>query len=68
MGGKGSDIPHDLYTCLTVIKEGLKVTLDGTAGAINAKQRKILELTLKNTLRLSRLIDKILTGERHGRI
>ncbi len=55
-----SMISHELRTPLTVIKEGVGIVHDGTAGVLNAEQKKYLDLAQKNIDRLARLINDVL--------
>lgn len=53
-------VSHDLKTPLASIQETQRVLLDGAPGELNAKQRRLTELGLANTDRLSVMISRIL--------
>ena len=55
-----SMVSHELRTPLTVIKEGVVLVKDGSAGALNGAQKNFLEMASKNIDRLTRLIDDVL--------
>jgi PAS domain S-box-containing protein len=53
-------VSHELRTPLTVMREGISLVSDGTAGDLNDKQKKFLNIAMDNIDRLSRLIDDVL--------
>lgn len=53
-------ISHELRTPLTVIREGIGIVVDGTAGSLNPNQKRFLDAAMYNIDRLSRLIDDVL--------
>jgi len=55
-----SMVSHELRTPLAVIKEGVAVVLDGSAGEINATQKDFLHMAKQNVDRLARLINDVL--------
>lgn len=55
-----SMVSHELRTPLTVIKEGVSIVYDGTAGELNADQKDFLETAKNNVDRLARLINDVL--------
>lgn len=59
-----SMVSHELRTPLTIIKEGVRLNLDGTAGSINDTQKECLNMALDGTNRLSRLISDLLDVSR----
>ena len=62
-------IAHELRIPLTSIKEGLSLLLEGVAGPTTATQQECLGVVHKSTLRLDRVVEKVvmttqvLTGE-----
>ncbi|MFH1198890.1 MAG: HAMP domain-containing sensor histidine kinase [Candidatus Omnitrophota bacterium] len=59
-----STVSHELRTPLAAIKEGVDIVIDGTAGALNPKQREFLSISKRNIDRLVRLINSILDFQR----
>lgn len=55
-----STVSHELRTPLSIIKEGVSLVLDGTAGPENEKQVKFLTTAKDNIDRLTRLINNLL--------
>lgn len=55
-----SMVSHELRTPLTVIKEGIALVTDGSAGEINEEQRELLGLSKKHVDRLAKLINDVL--------
>lgn len=55
-----SKVSHDLKTPLASMQETVQVMLDGVAGPVTAKQRRLLDLTNQSARRLSSMITKIL--------
>ncbi len=53
-------VSHELRTPLTIIKESVRIVTDGTAGSLNEKQDKFLNMAIDNIDRLSRLINDVL--------
>lgn len=53
-------VSHELRTPLAVIKEGLDIVVDKTAGPLNADQQKYLQIVNRNVDRLGRLINDVL--------
>jgi PAS domain S-box-containing protein len=53
-------VSHELRTPLTVMKEGISLVSDGTAGELNDNQKKFLGIAMDNIDRLARLIDDVL--------
>lgn len=51
---------HELRTPLTIIKQGVALVLDQTAGVINPRQKEFLETADRNISRLTRLINDLL--------
>jgi len=55
-----STVSHEMRTPLTVMSFGLENLQDGILGPLNAKQAEAIERNIRNTKRLSRLIDNLL--------
>lgn len=55
-----SMVSHELRTPLTVIKEGISIVQDGTAGELNPEQKNFLDTAKRNVDRLARLINDVL--------
>jgi len=55
-----SMVSHELRTPLTVIKEGISLVADESAGEINEEQKEMLGLSKKNVDRLAKLINDVL--------
>lgn len=55
-----STTSHELRTPLASIKEAVSLVADETAGAVNAHQRKFLDIATRNINRLSELINSLL--------
>ncbi|MFA6431225.1 MAG: ATP-binding protein [Candidatus Margulisiibacteriota bacterium] len=55
-----SVVSHELRTPLSITKEGIQLILDGLTGAINEKQKKILDVSSSQIDRLTRLINDLL--------
>jgi signal transduction histidine kinase len=51
-------ISHELRTPLTAIKEGIGIVLDGSAGPVNAGQKKFLQIVDRNVTRLEHLVNQ----------
>lgn len=65
-----SVVSHELRTPLTSVHGSLKLLTTGQLGLLNGQGRDLLEIALKNTERLTRLINDVLDLERieSGRI
>ena len=59
-----SMVSHELRTPLTIIKEGIRLNLDGTAGPTNDTQKECLNMALDGASRLGRLISDLLDVSR----
>lgn len=59
-----SMVSHELRTPLTIIKEGIRLNLDGTTGPVNEMQKECLNMALDGASRLSRLISDLLDVSR----
>src|SRR5690606_36162504 len=59
-----STVSHELRTPLTAIRGALSMLSDGTAGAIPGEARPLLDIALRNSERLVRLINDILDIEK----
>ena len=57
-------VSHELRTPLTAIRGALETVLDGRMGTLPHQARALLEVAERNTTRLKRLIDDLLTFER----
>ncbi len=55
-----SMVSHELRTPLAVIKDGVSVVSEGSAGELNDQQKNFLGMALANIDRLSRLINDVL--------
>ena len=55
-----STVSHELRTPLAAIKEGLAIVTDGVAGRVNKKQKKFLDIAIRNAERLGNLINDVL--------
>ena len=55
-----SNVSHDLRTPLAVIQEALLLLSEGSLGAVSEKQKKFLDISIKNAERLNRFIDEFL--------
>lgn len=55
-----TNVSHELRTPLTALKESIGLMLEEIAGGLNDKQKRLLELAVKNIGRLGRLIDDLL--------
>ena len=55
-----STVSHELRTPLTVIREGVAQVQDGLLGPVPDNQKKLLEMVLQNSDRLSRIIEELL--------
>lgn len=55
-----SHVSHELKTPLATLQETHQLLLEGVPGELNERQRRLLELNLKSSERLSRLISKLL--------
>ncbi len=55
-----SVVSHELRTPLGITRESISQVLDGIQGEINQNQRKVLEVSLRNMDRLTRIIDNLL--------
>ena len=55
-----SMVSHELRTPLTVIKEGIALAADGSAGEINEEQKELLGLSRRNVDRLAKFINEVL--------
>lgn len=51
---------HKLKSPLTVIREGIAIVLDETAGPVNDEQKKFLETAKSNVSRLARMMDSLM--------
>lgn len=63
-------VSHELRTPLGAIKEGISLVAEQTAGPLNEKQARMLEIVQRNVDRLARLINDVLDFQRleSGRI
>jgi two-component system phosphate regulon sensor histidine kinase PhoR len=59
-------VSHELRSPLTSILGYLEVLQEGTVGATNREQRRMLEIMDRNTHRLMALVEDLLTTERIG--
>ncbi len=59
-----SSVSHELRTPLTVIKEFISLMLEGHGGPVSEDQKEYLEITKKNILRLTNLIETLLDFSR----
>jgi len=59
-----SHVSHELRTPLTAIHDFLAVLRDGIAGEINDQQAEFLEIALRNTQQLGRMIGELLEATR----
>jgi len=59
-----SAVSHELRTPLAAIREAVALIFDGVTGEINEKQLHCLEIALRNSDRLSRLINDLLNLSR----
>jgi PAS domain S-box-containing protein len=55
-----SIVAHELRTSLAAIREGVSIVFDGTAGRLNKKQKKFLNIAKRNADRLNVLINDVL--------
>jgi len=55
-----STVSHELRTPLTVVREGVAQLRDELLGPVSDDQKKILEMVLQNSDRLSRIIEELL--------
>ncbi len=55
-----SHVTHELRTPLVAVKQAVSLVLDKTAGTINEKQERMLEVVKRNIERLSKFINDIL--------
>lgn len=55
-----ANVSHELRTPLTALKEAIALMLEEIAGSLTDKQKRLLELSVKNVDRLGRLIDDLL--------
>ncbi|PIR16390.1 MAG: hypothetical protein COV46_08645 [Deltaproteobacteria bacterium CG11_big_fil_rev_8_21_14_0_20_49_13] len=55
-----SAVSHELRTPLASIREAIALVFDGVAGDLTEKQKKCLEIALRNSDRLTRLINDLL--------
>ncbi len=55
-----SHVTHELRTPLVAVKQAVTIVLDKTAGTINEKQERMLEVVKRNIERLSKFINDIL--------
>lgn len=55
-----STVSHELRTPLTSIKGSISLVQQGITGEVNEKQAKMLDIVMRNTDRLTRLINDIL--------
>lgn len=55
-----SIVAHELRTSLAAIIEGVSIVFDGTAGRLNKKQKKFLNIAKRNADRLNVLITDVL--------
>lgn len=53
-------VSHELRTPLAMIKESAAVMLEGIAGSINEKQKRLLNISRNNVDRMTRLVDDLL--------
>ncbi len=59
-----SIVAHELKTPLTVVKEGIRMVLDGVDGEVNERQAETLHRAMDNVDRLIRLIANVLNYEK----
>lgn len=55
-----STVSHELRTPIAIMREGVSLVLDGVAGDINDGQKELLNDTLENVDRLTRLVTDLL--------
>jgi len=55
-----STVAHELRTSLAAMKEGVAIVFDGMAGRLNKKQKKYLNIAIRNAERLGALINDVL--------
>jgi signal transduction histidine kinase/DNA-binding NarL/FixJ family response regulator len=55
-----STVAHELRTSLAAMKEGVAIVFDGMAGRLNNKQKKYLNIAIRNAERLGALINDVL--------
>jgi PAS domain S-box-containing protein len=53
-------VSHELRTPLSIQKEGISLLRDGVVGAVNVKQKEILETVMRSIDRLARMITSLL--------
>jgi len=61
-----SKISHDLRTPLAVIKESILLVADETAGPLNEKQKRMLQLANENIERLTNIVVNLLDVSKLG--
>ncbi|MEO1622880.1 MAG: PAS domain S-box protein, partial [Cyanobacteria bacterium J06632_3] len=61
-----SVVSHELRTPLTSVHGSLKLLATGRLGALNTQGQALLDIALKNTERLTRLLNDVLDLERMG--
>ncbi|QFT97438.1 Sensor protein EvgS precursor [Roseovarius sp. THAF8] len=59
-----SVVSHEMRTPLTSLKGGLALALSGHIGEMSDQMRALLEISHRNGIRLSRLIDQILLAQK----
>ncbi len=55
-----STVAHELRTSLAAMKEGVAIVFDGMVGRLNNKQKKYLNIAIRNAERLGALINDVL--------
>ncbi|MFH0732614.1 MAG: PAS domain-containing sensor histidine kinase [Candidatus Omnitrophota bacterium] len=59
-----SIVSHELRTPLAIMKEAMSLVLDGIAGPVNEKQKKLLATARNNGDRLNKVVDDLLDVSR----
>jgi len=55
-----SVVSHELRTPLAILKESISLIIEETAGRINRRQKRLLDIAKKNTERLNGIIEELL--------
>lgn len=59
-----SIVSHDLRAPLGIIREGVAIVADGVEGPVNDAQKRTLDVVIRNTTRMGRLITNVLDFSR----
>ena len=59
-----SHVSHELRSPIAVVHQFVSILLDGLGGSLNANQKEYLEIALRNTNQLRRMIDDLLEASR----